>query len=201
MGHRMRLTPALLVLALVSGCLVIPAPTVRPFADGNEWVLVEPLRYSIRDSGLVITVPKGFVTDFASIPRMFWAVLIPTGRYGRAAIVHDYLYWEQSCTREQADRILLLGMTESGVDRVKRDTIFAAVRLAGNATWLANAEERRLGKPRVIPDAYLAIPADAIWPTYRETLFAKGIRAVQQVGGQQQPSYCSAGDVLQAGRP
>jgi hypothetical protein len=196
----MKRNPILVMFAFLAGCLVIPPPTVRPFADGKDWVLVEPLRYSIRDSGVVITVPTGFVTDFASIPRAFWSVLVPTGRYGRAAIVHDYLYWEQTCTREQADRILLLGMTESGVDRVTREAIYAAVRLAGHTAWLASAEERKLGKPRIIPAAYLEMPGDAVWSVYRDTLFTKGVRATPMSGRGQAPEYCTAGDQPRAAR-
>lgn len=37
------------------------------------------------------TVPKGFVTDLASVPSVFWSVLRPDGEYAYAAILHDYL--------------------------------------------------------------------------------------------------------------
>jgi len=50
-------------------------------------------------------VPAGFVTDFASTPRALWSVIPPTGRYQLAAVVHDFLYWDQGCTREQADTV------------------------------------------------------------------------------------------------
>src|SRR5262245_38142541 len=41
------------------------------------------------------TVPAGFVTDLASIPRIFWSALPRDGEYAYAAILHDYLYWTQ----------------------------------------------------------------------------------------------------------
>lgn len=46
-----------------------------------------PGKYPVRS----ITVPAGYHTDLASIPRAFWRVLPPFGQYSEAAIVHDYL--------------------------------------------------------------------------------------------------------------
>src|SRR5262245_47745360 len=36
-----------------------------------------------------VVVPAGFVTDLASIPRIFFSALRPDGVYAYAAIVHD----------------------------------------------------------------------------------------------------------------
>jgi hypothetical protein len=68
---------------------------VSPFADGENWFLVEDLDYEVRDTGKIVTVPAGFVTDFASIPRPFWSILPTWGKYGPPAVVHDFLYWDQ----------------------------------------------------------------------------------------------------------
>ena len=76
-----------------------PPPVVQPFNDGAYWVLIKPFTYRIGSTRFAITVPSGFVTDFASIPAAFRAVLSPTGRPGRAAIIHDFLYWDQTCSR------------------------------------------------------------------------------------------------------
>lgn len=62
-----------------------------------------------------VTVPKGFVTDFASIPRPFWSALRPDGEYAYAAVVHDYLYWTQTRSREEADDILKMAMEDFDV--------------------------------------------------------------------------------------
>src|SRR4051812_33768138 len=55
----------------------------------KTFALTEDLIYEGRDQ--TITVPAGFVTDFASVPQfMYW--LIPSyGQYTNAAVVHDYL--------------------------------------------------------------------------------------------------------------
>jgi Protein of unknown function (DUF1353) len=70
---------------------------------------------AVGNTSYVIVVPAGFVTDFASTRRAIWAVLPPVGRYQLAAVVHDFLYWDQGCTREQADTLLWVAMAESQV--------------------------------------------------------------------------------------
>ena len=38
-----------------------------------------------------VQVPKGFVTDGASVPRFLWWLFPPVGRYFTSAVIHDYL--------------------------------------------------------------------------------------------------------------
>jgi len=84
-------------------------------ADNRDWVLIEHLRYQIGQTSTVIVVPRGFVTDVASIPQAFWSFgLSAHGRYSKAAIVHDYLYWTQGCSREQADNLLMIAGASGG---------------------------------------------------------------------------------------
>lgn len=40
-----------------------------------------------------VTVPAGFESDGASVPRWAWPLFPPVGRYFAAAVVHDYLLW------------------------------------------------------------------------------------------------------------
>ena len=110
---------------------------VQPFNDGAYWVLIQSFTYTIGQTSYQITVPAGFVTDFASIPAALRGFLSPTGQEGRAAIIHDYLYWEQRCSRDQADWILRLGMIESRVPLVTRQAVYWAVRAPTSAKWLA----------------------------------------------------------------
>lgn len=46
-----------------------------------------------------ITVPKGFITDGATTPRIVWSLFPPTGRYFLAAVLHDYLLENDECWR------------------------------------------------------------------------------------------------------
>ena len=174
----------------------ITAPIVKPFNDGKEWILMKSQEYLIGNSQWRINVPAGFVTDFASVPRLFWSTISPVDKHGRGAIIHDFLYWEQRCTREQADRILVLAMKESQVNAGIRWQVYSAVRIGGANAWAMNANRRAQGYPRIIPSEFLDIPALATWPEYQRMLFARGIRAEPFVRGASSPDYCRAGDSL-----
>jgi hypothetical protein len=97
-----------------------------------------------------VTVPSGFVTDLASIPRMFYSLLRPDGRYSFPAIVHDYLYWTQEVSRPQADEIFRQSMMEFDISRTTIATIHGAVRMFGGSAWRANAKAKANGERRVL---------------------------------------------------
>jgi hypothetical protein len=95
--------------------------------------------YRYHSSRGTITVPTGFPTDGASIPRIFWPILGPHGSYFGAAIIHDYLYARASngrhlMTRSDADKLFLEAMYNSGVGP-HRHIIHAAVRIGGWASF------------------------------------------------------------------
>lgn len=195
--------PFVLLLLAWAGCRPMPAPVVVPFADETAWVLLEPLEYVLDGYGRAIEVPAGFVTDFATIPRAFWQVLPVHGRYGKAAIVHDYLYWTQHCSREQADRIMLRAMTDSGVKGKTRSAIYRAVRLGGAPAWARNRREREAGVPRIIPedllaaDEFLDLAGRETWPEYRTRLtrlMTGGIREAANVEAGARVEYCRFGN-------
>jgi hypothetical protein len=97
-----------------------------------------------------VSVPVGFVTDFASIPRVFWTLLPPDGEYTYPAILHDYLYWRQATSRGDADLIFKLAMGEFGIKPAVVETIYAAVRLGGGTAWDGNAKLKQAGEKRVL---------------------------------------------------
>jgi hypothetical protein len=97
-----------------------------------------------------VEVPLGFVTDLTSIPRVFWQVLRPEGRYAYAAVVHDYLYWEQTRSREEADQILKMAMKDSKVDPKLINTIYLAVRGFGQTAWDNNSRLKKAGERRLL---------------------------------------------------
>jgi hypothetical protein len=125
---------------------------VSPLADGQTWVLMREFGYDVGAEGSQdqITVPVGFETDFASVPRPFWAILPKWGKYGNAAVIHDWLYWEQGRARPAADAVLLEGMAVLGVSAVVRHTIYTAVRLLGWLAWYRNQADRADGYNRVL---------------------------------------------------
>lgn len=102
--------------------------------DGSNWTVDEPLAYDTEVGTLGrIVVPAGFTTDFASIPRFLWSVLPPAGAYGKAAVVHDFLYRTRGpWTRGEADAVLKEAMGVSGVGWFTRQTIWLGVRTGGH---------------------------------------------------------------------
>ncbi len=95
-------------------------------------------------------IPAGFKTDFASIPRLFWAVIAPSDSTILVpAIAHDYLYshtWIEGYElidgklgkkkkvrfdRLKADLLLRDKMRSFKARIIKRNLVFLAVRLFG----------------------------------------------------------------------
>src|SRR5438046_8797712 len=66
-------------------------------------------------SGDRVDVAIGFQTDFATVPRPLWIVLPKWGRYGNAAVLHDWLYWKQD--RPRAARAVLRGGAKTSLSR------------------------------------------------------------------------------------
>jgi hypothetical protein len=97
-----------------------------------------------------VKVPVGFVTDFASIPRVFWSVLPPDDLYTYAAIIHDFLYWEQPVPRKEADLILKFAMQDFKVNAGTIETIYAGVRAGGEVAWESNANLKASGERRIL---------------------------------------------------
>jgi hypothetical protein len=106
-------------------------------------------RTSIGGAG-VITVPRGFQTDLASIPRFVSPALPPDGPWVQAAVVHDFLYrtsghgvlWGRTgitrptpYTRAEADDILREAMADLGVWVIQRNLIWSGVRVGGSRGW------------------------------------------------------------------
>jgi hypothetical protein len=118
------------------------------------YVLTQPIGWKPaggQAGGLnAVEVPKGFVTDFASIPRLFFSALRPDGDYAYAAVIHDYLYWTQQTSKDTADEIFRLAMIDFKIDSFVASTIYNAVRLGGDSSWRENAELKAKGEKRIL---------------------------------------------------
>ena len=91
------------------------------FNPPRNWTLDTPLKFdsdTLSDEGRdllkycgvrvtnknVVSVPKGYITDLASVPRFCWAFIAPFD-VARAAVVHDILY-EKINTAYKGEKIL-----------------------------------------------------------------------------------------------
>lgn len=78
-----------------------------------------------------ITVPKGFVSDLASIPRLPVIYLCLNGIADQAGVIHDYAYSTGLVSRLLADKVLYEACLVLGVQKWKAALIFYGVRLFG----------------------------------------------------------------------
>jgi hypothetical protein len=126
---------------------------VSPLADGRTWVTRKEFGYDIgkKGSGDSVEVEIGFMTDFASVPRPLWALLPRWGKYGNAAVIHDWCYWEQKYSRKKSDEIFREAMEVLEVPKWKILLMYYAVRLGGSLAWAGNRRMKKKGKSRVAP--------------------------------------------------
>lgn len=122
---------------------------VREADDGDHWKLLSEFDYERGrlGSGDIIRVPVGFITDFASVPRILWNILPPIGLAGKAAVIHDWLYSGQPFSRAACDGIYLEAMKALGVGWAVRYSMYAGVRAGGWAAW---REHQKRGDPATI---------------------------------------------------
>jgi hypothetical protein len=116
----------------------ILTPLRTDYIDGRKWLLARTFAVDFEgEHGLDrIYVPRGFVTDFNSIPRIFWRIAPPT-EYGEAAVIHDYLYRTNSnpvVPRDVADNAHRTLMKFKKASWIRHSSYFRALRMfAGGA--------------------------------------------------------------------
>ena len=144
------------------------------FNPPRNWTLDTPLKFdsdTLSDEGRdllkycgvrvtnknVVSVPKGYITDLASVPRFCWAFIAPFD-VARAAVVHDILYekintaykgekiltkHDRERYRKVADDVFKEGM-ESAVPPVPKWKIWAAYNAVSRfGRWAINSSAPR----------------------------------------------------------
>lgn len=99
-------------------------------------------------------MPAGFVTDLASIPRLFrnlpW--LDPNGLSRRPAVIHDWLYGSKEGRgygKQFADSFLRSALIAEGAPQSAAGTFYYAVHWFGSGSW--DDDGRRLSAPNPTP--------------------------------------------------
>lgn len=121
---------------------MINRPSLTQISD-KEWILNEDLQTT-----LGVKVPKGFVTDFFSIPRVCRFLVNDAQWDRRPAILHDWLYWTigiGSMSRKECDDLFMLAMKRAGFGFVKRSVIYRSVRIGGWVAWNRRQKEIEKG--------------------------------------------------------
>ncbi|ARR04553.1 MULTISPECIES: DUF1353 domain-containing protein [Campylobacter] len=77
-----------------------------------------------------VCIPKGFVTNGANIPRVFWSLFPPNSpEYLSAVVIHDYMCANVSeYGYEMADRYFYEAMIEIGVSKWKAKLFYFCVK-------------------------------------------------------------------------
>lgn len=116
---------------------------ISPIHWGRKWKVLEDINYTIFTlwKPLPITIPKGFIFDGASIPRLFWIIGTPMWTDTLpGALIHDFIYRNQFLTRSEADQVFNEEMQKSKVRCIKRIIFYTWVRIWG---WLAWKQRRK----------------------------------------------------------
>lgn len=112
-------------------------------STGDRWILKRAFKFYYADANgnplEEVIVPEGFVTDFASTPKLLYPIFPPIGIYNKAAMVHDFLYSKEgsmTVERKKADLFFLQAMDVLKVPAWKRRLMYFAVRLFGASHYV-----------------------------------------------------------------
>lgn len=92
----------------------------------------------------IFVIPKGFVTDFASIPRLLWSMYPPDGKHRGGAIPHDMGYAIKAYKRLMDEMFKQLLRSEKVDDSVV-NIFFSAVNWFGFSAY-KNRSKRSIEK-------------------------------------------------------
>lgn len=128
----------------------------RIVKEDDVWVVGGEVRVTFEKDGEVLLdfgILEGFYFDFASVPRVARGFYPSVGKKtDLPALIHDFLYATELVDRKMADDLFHIAMQHMGVPRFKRDTMHAAVRAGGWATWSNHTEEGVLMSRLLVSD-------------------------------------------------
>ena len=116
---------------------ITKSPLILERIGNRLWVVREPFSVLIEydtNPSFKCVVPAGFITDGASVPRIFWSICPPmSGSFGEAAVVHDFLYSAlgPEVTKEFADDVLIQIGRWDGANILECMLVFLAVHIFG----------------------------------------------------------------------
>lgn len=105
----------------------------------NYWRVTHSFKYYVgeKEDDCWVYVPAGYLTDGASVPRLFWMFVPPWGLYGQAAVVHDILCEtyavhdrgvETRVSRAYVDAVFKEAMKVAGVPKLTYWAMYCGLR-------------------------------------------------------------------------
>lgn len=124
----------------------------------TNFLVEEDFLFYIND--LLHVVPKGFITDFASIPRAFWPLFNPIDpQYVAGALAHDFLYSSEIYTKQIDDLVFKSALEFNRVEQWRVWCMYNAV------NWFG--KKSRDGKKVVLARTLLGISDVTTRPLYK----------------------------------
>lgn len=121
--------------------------------DDERFVILKDLVYQSDLLGATIRVPAGFVTDFASVPRVPVAYWLFGDRAHHESVVHDFLYQTHEVkttvsgvpgrfevTRGTADKVFLEAMRSRGKSKFVQYGMYWGVVMGGRSSYKTGPE-------------------------------------------------------------
>jgi len=139
--------------------------TTRPqveFLEADRKVrLINEVNY-IDPGGTTWTTPKGYVSDGASIPQVFWSLVGGpfSGAHRDAAIIHDWYCETMERSSEDTHRVFYYANRAAGLSEFKAKRLYLAV-LVGGRKW-GSGESSCYSGCHLLPETYSAVSGDLI---------------------------------------
>jgi len=111
-----------------------PKVELLPKSTRGRFKTLEHLDHQLIN-GRQLFVPRGTVSNGASVPRLLWWIYPPYGTYTYPAVVHDFLYENNLYTREFADRQFLIDMGRCNTNKFTKWLFYYIVRIFGSLNW------------------------------------------------------------------
>jgi len=104
--------------------------------DGENWITLTKIEFTINLEKF--TIPAGFVTDFASVPRIARGVVNRIGRGVIAYVIHDWLRKDiqQEISTKTSDKALYKFMRLLGESRYNSKKVYYGLRMFGWAVTI-----------------------------------------------------------------
>lgn len=108
---------------------------LREAPQSDFWAVAAPLVWE--DTEACISVPVGFLTDLASVPRILRNLpgLDPDGVSRSPAVLHDWLYRTHQFTRAKTDGLFRAALLFRGCTGVDAWIFYLGVRIGGRSSY------------------------------------------------------------------
>ena len=118
---------------------------IEPLPKIDCYQLVEPLKFWV--DYIECEIPAGFVSDGASIPRMFWSIITSPfhPKVIKRAFQHDYLYRVHIVPKDRADRKFKKGLIYDDFAKETAETMYSALKLFGGSAYANGPQKPIIG--------------------------------------------------------